>query len=663
MRKALLIIVLSLTGLVLLAAVALGVFFTMFDPNDYKEDLRAAAQKATGRNLVFHGDLEVAFFPVPGLKTGKLTLLDPEQFGPEPFLEVESASFSVATQPLRQGILRFEDVHINGARFKAATSATGENNWEYGFSKGKKADAAPDTAEQAGESAVTALAPPVEETAAAVEKKKKSRFTVEVRALQFGKSDFIYRDMRNNTAWSGSISAFALDNPAAGAPLPLDLSGQVRDNNSARKFEFALKSVIEQQDDNSIAAKIDAVSLSGEAAETRFSVSGHGVVGYNPQERTVRISAWQGVLSLFYMEEEKEKEQRSSYETALELNLPGGGQKMSLSGNLTVDALNIDVLQKRLAPVAGPQGASVQGAPNLPRPTVVKGTQAGRHNLPAIAAPEKEKEQQAAAGLSGAFEGRLDIEVRDLTAGGLPLRNVKASPEIAGGRVTIPYSLGIFDGTVKGQASLTESSGKAPLFALALQADGIQLEQATKRASDKYTVTGVLSGNMKVEGTGNNSGEIMHSLRGTASAAASGGEVRGFRLIPSDLQGLGKVVPETFPYTRISASANIADGAATSKDIALASPTLTGRGGGTIHLSHKQVDLGIDFLLGGLPPAVPVHISGPFSSLSYSVDTRRFLRNVTESALQEPKAVENLLNSPEARRNLLRGIGGTLIRR
>jgi hypothetical protein len=104
-----------------------------------------------------------------------------------------------------------------------------------------------------------------------------------------------------------------------------------------------------------------------------------------------------------------------------------------------------------------------------------------------------------------------------------------------------------------------------------------------------------------------------------------------------------------FPFESLSASARVERGVAQSRDISLQSRVLVGRGGGKIFLAYVQADLGLEFLLGGLPPAIPVNISGPVASLSYSVDMRTFMRNAAESAA-------GALPSPDAARDLLRNV-------
>jgi hypothetical protein len=73
-----------------------------------------------------------------------------------------------------------------------------------------------------------------------------------------------------------------------------------------------------------------------------------------------------------------------------------------------------------------------------------------------------------------------------------------------------------------------------------------------------------------------------------------------------------------------------------------------------VFLAREQAEFNLDFLLGGIPPAIPVSISGPLDSLSYSVDMRAFMRNAAGTVRNLPQ--------PDKARDMLRGIGDRILR-
>ena len=60
-----------IVGVVVLLLVVVAVAVTLlFDPNDYKDEITAAVQNATGRQLTLDGDLELAVFPTIRIAVG-----------------------------------------------------------------------------------------------------------------------------------------------------------------------------------------------------------------------------------------------------------------------------------------------------------------------------------------------------------------------------------------------------------------------------------------------------------------------------------------------------------------------------------------------------------------------------------------------------------------
>ena len=86
--KIALIVLGAVVALIVAAAIALPLFF---DPNDYKDELAAAVQEKTGRELSIPGDIELSVFPWLGAKLGQTSLANAEGFGDQPFAEIANA--------------------------------------------------------------------------------------------------------------------------------------------------------------------------------------------------------------------------------------------------------------------------------------------------------------------------------------------------------------------------------------------------------------------------------------------------------------------------------------------------------------------------------------------------------------------------------------------
>ena len=75
MKRILKILGLIVGAVVLLLFVVVAIAVSLlFDPNDYKDEITAAVQDATGRQLTLDGDLELALFPTIRIAVGSATL-------------------------------------------------------------------------------------------------------------------------------------------------------------------------------------------------------------------------------------------------------------------------------------------------------------------------------------------------------------------------------------------------------------------------------------------------------------------------------------------------------------------------------------------------------------------------------------------------------------
>ena len=62
-------------GVVVALFVIVAVIVSMtFDPNDYKDDITAAVERATGRQLALEGDLSLALFPTIRIAVGSAAI-------------------------------------------------------------------------------------------------------------------------------------------------------------------------------------------------------------------------------------------------------------------------------------------------------------------------------------------------------------------------------------------------------------------------------------------------------------------------------------------------------------------------------------------------------------------------------------------------------------
>ena len=125
MAKIIKYLLLTLVSLVVLIAVALAGVVMFVDPNDYKDEITAAVQDATGRELTLAGDLELSVFPWLGLSLGGAQLSNAEGFGDVPFAKVAGVDIGVNLLPLLQKRLEMKTIRLHVLQVQLAKNADG----------------------------------------------------------------------------------------------------------------------------------------------------------------------------------------------------------------------------------------------------------------------------------------------------------------------------------------------------------------------------------------------------------------------------------------------------------------------------------------------------------------------------------------------------------
>lgn len=120
---------LVLLGL-LLIIVALGFALThLFDPNDYKEEIRQIARDKAHIELTLNGDIGWSLFPWLGLELHEAsvaTLANPTQ----PFADLQMLGLSVRVMPLLRRQVQMSDVRVEGLNLRLNRDKNGHGNWE-----------------------------------------------------------------------------------------------------------------------------------------------------------------------------------------------------------------------------------------------------------------------------------------------------------------------------------------------------------------------------------------------------------------------------------------------------------------------------------------------------------------------------------------------------
>ncbi len=196
-------------GLMLLI-VALGFALThLFDPNDYKDEIRQLARDKANLELQLKGPIGWSLFPWLGIELHDVSLASsasPQQ----PFADLQMLGLSVRVLPLLRREVQMSEIRVDGLNLDLQRDQQGQGNWEtIGRPAGSKAAPASSTAPAAASSTATP----------------------EARPLQLDIDNLLVRNARISYADARSGAQYTLENLQLqtgaireGSPIPFKLS-------------------------------------------------------------------------------------------------------------------------------------------------------------------------------------------------------------------------------------------------------------------------------------------------------------------------------------------------------------------------------------------------------------------------------------------------------
>lgn len=262
------------------------------------------------------------------------------------------------------------------------------------------------------------------------------------------------------------------------------------------------------------------------------------------------------------------------------------------------------------------------------------------------------------------LNGKLAIGAA--TVYGMKLSQVAVGLTADGGVLHIsPAAATLYGGTSKGDVTL-DAHGNVPMLHLDENLSGIDIQPLLTDFAKLNRISGRGNVTMNVTAHGNTTAALMSSLDGQAAANLTNGAIQGIDLWSAINSAVALAERRPMPATgggnstrfdTFKASANLANGVATTKDLDIASGDLHVTGQGTANLTTQAVDYHVNaaILKGAAASAalanVPLLITGTMKSPSVRPDTQSLVKSVAQQQLQKHKGeVENKL------RGVLKGL-------
>ena len=257
------------------------------------------------------------------------------------------------------------------------------------------------------------------------------------------------------------------------------------------------------------------------------------------------------------------------------------------------------------------------------------------------------------------------LAIGSATVYGMKLSQVHVGLAADGGVLHIdPMNAALYGGTSTGKVTL-DAHGTVPVLHLAETLSGISVQPLLEDFAKLNRVSGRGNVALDVTARGKTTAAMLASLGGRAAANLANGAINGLDLWTAVNSAVALVQKHAVPsggvgksthFDAFKASADLANGIASTKDLDIASGDLHVTGQGTTNLVTGAVDYRLNAALlkgaaGGAALAnVPLLVSGTMTSPTVRPDTQGLVKSLAKQQLEKHKGqIENKL------RNVLKG--------
>ncbi|MBD8098237.1 AsmA family protein [Pseudomonas fluorescens] len=649
----------------LLIIVALGFALThLFDPNDYKEEIRQIARDKAHIELTLNGDIGWSLFPWLGLElheAGVATLTNPTQ----PFADLQMLGLSVRVLPLLRREVQMSDVRVEGLNLRLNRDKNGHGNWE---DIGKNLpDETPDAAAPA----------PAEPVAEAKPEKPPQPIRLDIDSLTINNARVEYNDEQTGkqlSAESIQLSAGAI-HEGANIPLKLtaflgsnqpvmrlktELNGNLRIQRALKRYQFEDMRLSGEATGEPLQGKTLTFSTQGQllvdlaaniAEWTNLKLSANqlralGELRVTDLSNTPQIS---GALSVAQFDLAKFLE---SVGHPLPAMAPGSLSKVELVSRLTGTPTNVALedLNLKLDGSTFTGRVAVDDFAKQSLRVQLKGDTFNADNyLPAkskaakgTAAARQAEVQSSEAGAMAAggnsplpetptkaawssdkllpltrlrsLDINADLAFGQLTLSQLPIQNAVLKASGVDGQLSLDaLSGGLYNGTFQANGTL-DVRQDTPLLALQTHIKQVPVEKILQAQGKTPPVKGLVTLDSNLTGRGNSQKALIDSLNGTANIVINNGVLLNANIEQQLCTGIALLNRKTLsttpqgkdtPFQELRGNLTLRNGVASNPDLKVRIPGLTLNGNGDVDLRVLGMDYRVGIIVEGDQRDVP----------------------------------------------------------
>ncbi|MCF5685280.1 AsmA family protein [Pseudomonas sp. PA-1-3F] len=655
---------LVLLGL-LLIIVALGFALThLFDPNDYKEEIRQIARDKAHIELTLNGDIGWSLFPWLGLELHEAsvaTLTAPTQ----PFADLQMLGLSVRVLPLLRREVQMSDVRVEGLNLRLNRDKQGHGNWE---DIGKNL---PD------ETTGTPAPAPVEPVAETKPEKPPQPIRLDIDSLTINNARVEYTDEQTGkqlSAESIQLSAGAIHEGASiplkltaflGSNQPLmrvktELNGNLRIQRALKRYQFEDMRLSGEATGEPLQGKTVSFSTQGQllvdlaanvAEWTNLKLAANqlralGELKANDLDKTPQIS---GALSVAQFDLAKFLE---SVGHPLPAMAPGSLSKVELvsrlkgtptsvalenlnlkldastfSGRVAVEDFAKQSLRVQLkadtfnADNYLPAKSEAAKGATAARQAEVQSSEAGAMaaggNTPLPEAPTKgawSNDKLLPLTRLRSLDVNADLAFGELTLSQLPIQNAVLKASGIDGQLKLDtLSGGLYNGTFQANGTL-DVRQDTPVLALQSHIKQVPVERILQAQGKNPPVKGQLTLDSNLNGRGNSQKALIDSLNGTTSIVINNGVLLNANIEQQLCTGIALLNRKTLsatpggkdtPFQELRGNLTFRNGVASNPDLKVRIPGLTLNGNGDVDLRVLGMDYRVGIIVEGDKRDVP----------------------------------------------------------
>ena len=650
---------LVILGLLLLI-VALGFALThLFDPNDYKDEIRALARDKAGLELDIGGDIGWSLFPWLGLELHDTTLASvrtPEQ----PFADLRMLGLSVRVLPLFSREVQMSDITLNGLNLTLTRDEKGRGNWE-GVGRPSDKQAQPDD---------TTAAEPSKPDTETPDASPRRPLQLDIDSLTISDARVAYHDVQSGQQFSAEGIELTTGAIHEATSIPVKLNAFFGSNKPVMRARTELQGSL-RFDSKLQRYQLEDLRLSGEAS------------GEPLQGKTLSFSA-QGQLLADLAADIAEwtslKFTANQLRGLGELKVRDLQDQPKLAGTLTIAAFNLreflDNLGQQLPPMADStalskvelvtriDGSSTslsledlnlklddsaftgriavsdfakqalraelkgdqlnldrylpppakQASADTARKSEVETTEAAAVGSGTTPLPDKPTQhawsdaQMLPVNALRSLDTQIKLDIGSLTAMKLPLDSFALRARSAGGLLTLEeLRAGLYNGRLEASASL-DVRPPVPLLTSQTRLARVPVERLLQSQGEKVVIKGLMNLDADLRSQGNSEKAWIDNLNGKIGFIVDNGVLVDANLEQQLCHAIatlnrkplaGEPRSKDTPFRELKGNLTLRDGVASNPDLKASIPGLTVNGNGDLDLRVLGMDYRVGIVIEG----------------------------------------------------------------